>query len=132
MFSCGTVPLARSPADESELQLLYHCSRFCEAAYLYNDKDKSILEPYNIEDFYNWERLGNRALSFTTKLHLHSLNTTTPTLNSQNIEPVPVTVVAFRGTSSASEVFEDMKSYKSAPFTNAQSEDFIATTVSSM
>jgi hypothetical protein len=129
MFSCcGTVPLASTPADDYELQLLYHCSRFCEAAYLNNDENKMILGPYKIENFYNWERLDNRAISFTTKqLHLQSLNAD---FRSQNGDPLPVTVVAFRGTSNANELLEDIKSYKTAPLRSAKTEDFIATTVS--
>lgn len=112
MFSCGTVPLASTPADDYELQLLYHCSRFCEAAYFNIDENKKILGPYNIENYYNWERLDNRAISFTTKLHLQSLKAV---FYSQNGDPLPVTVVAFRGTSNANELLEDIKSYKTAP-----------------
>jgi hypothetical protein len=126
MFSCGPKPITSIPADDNELQLLYHCSRFSEAAYFNDDENKMILSPYKIKNFYNWERLHNRAISFTTKLYLQSLNVA---FHSQNGDLLPITVVAFRGTSLDNERLENIKSYKTASFTRAHSDDFIATTV---
>eukprot|EP01035_Chromulina_nebulosa_P026687 gene26687-34969_t len=98
-------PLATSPEQDSEQKLLLDCCKFCEAVYSDKNDEKKIAD-FEIKDFCNWERLSNRAISFTTK----SLN-----LSSLNMEAGPVTVVAFRGTSNPSEICEDLKSYKAVP-----------------
>lgn len=99
--------LSSSPDKDSEQKLLLDCCKFCEAAYSYNDEDKTSLADFEIEDFCNWERLSNRAISFTT--------TTPLNLSSLHMGAGRVTVVAFRGTSNPSEIREDLKSYKAVP-----------------
>ena len=123
-------PLNTKPV-KNEQELLRDCSKFCEAAYLPLDKDTGALEKYGIEEtYYNWERRSNRAITFTTKLNLSSLYSTENETFTE--ERVPVTVVAFRGTSNLSEILEDLKSYKAVQLYSESLREIVSTTVSAI
>jgi hypothetical protein len=122
------LPSSTTPAIDAELDLLLRCADFCDAAYYINEKDKNdpfhespkLKQQYKINDFKNWDRHGNRAISFTTKKE--NVDISSMFVDDKFPSNTTVVVVAFRGTSSLSETFEDLKSYKKAALYSGMAE----------
>ena len=97
------LPSSTTPAIDAELDLLLRCADFCDAAYYINEKDKNdpfhespkLKQQYKINDFKNWDRHGNRAISFTTKKE--NVDISSMFVDDKFPPNTTVVVVAFRG-----------------------------------
>jgi hypothetical protein len=93
--------------DSEQLEILYTCCSFANAAYdtkITNDQDLSAKTKLFSVSFTDWSNDGNRSYSLITEINGKPLNL------SKTSKPVKVALMSFRGTSSASEVVDDLKS----------------------